>query len=225
LELAGEITDAWPDKEVTIVEVAGDILAGEYLDELRDSLRVQLHQRGVRLLVGHRLADEPGVVPGVAGPISCSTTSGVDIEADLWFRCFGMAPSTDYLSGDLAGARRPDGLIEVDEFLRVRGHRNIFAIGDVTSVPESKRAGAAQRHAQIVADNIRSLVAGTAATSTYHPMPPYVMIPLGSAGGATHMHGPDGARVMGAEFTAEKKGRDLMIDRYTALFNASAVAT
>src|SRR3982074_3829397 len=49
LELAGEIKAFYPDKQVTIVDIADDILTGPYDQALRDELRRQLDEMGVAL--------------------------------------------------------------------------------------------------------------------------------------------------------------------------------
>jgi hypothetical protein len=33
------------------------------------------------------------------------TEAGVRVEAQMWFRCYGNLPASDYLAGDLMGAR------------------------------------------------------------------------------------------------------------------------
>lgn len=159
LELAGEITEQWPDTEVVLVDPADDVLGGRYLPELRRSLREQLTARGVRLELGSALTAPPSVPPGMHRPFSVTTAAGVRIDADLWFRCYGVVPLSDMLHGELAAARRPDGHVEVDEHLRVVSASNVFAVGDVTAVPEPKRSKAASEHAAVVAANIRSLAA------------------------------------------------------------------
>lgn len=220
LELAGEITDVWPDKEVTIVDVADNILSGAYSPELRECLRRQLEERGVRLVLGAPLAEEITVVPGVNVPFSVSTTAGVEIDADIWFRCYGVVPQSDYLSGELLSARRPDGFIDVDDRLRVAGHDNVFAIGDVTGIAEPKRAAAAEHHAQVVADIILALAQGRVPEATYRPGPDGVLIPLGATGGAGQIPIAE-ATVIGPEQTAQFKGRDLMVGHYAELFGGN----
>ena len=42
LELAGEISDRWPEKRITVLEPEPEILAGPYKQELRDEARRQL---------------------------------------------------------------------------------------------------------------------------------------------------------------------------------------
>ncbi|MGH3720772.1 MAG: FAD-dependent oxidoreductase [Pseudonocardiaceae bacterium] len=220
LELAGEILDVWPDRTVTIVDVAEDILGGAYLPELRDSLHRQLDELGVRLVLGAPLVEEIAVVPGVSAPFSVSTTAGVEIDADIWFRCYGVVPQSDYLAGDLLSARRPDGFIDVDDRFRVAGHDNVFAIGDVTGIAEPKRASAAQRHAQVVADNIAAMAQGRLPEATYRPGPDGVLIPLGATGGAGQLPIAE-ATVVGPEQAAQFKGRDLMVGRYAQLFDGN----
>jgi NADH dehydrogenase FAD-containing subunit len=222
LELAGEITEQWPDTEVVVVDPADDVLGGRYLPELRRSLSEQLTARGVRLELGSALTAPPSVPPGIREPFSVTTESGVRIDADLWFRCYGVVPISDMLRGELAAARRPDGHVEVDEYLRVVGASNVFAVGDVTAVPEPKRSKAASDHAVVVAANIRALAAGRPVEEVYRPGGDAVLVPLGSTGGASQVPGPDGPMVLGAAETSRYKGDDLLLGRFAELFGASA---
>ncbi len=218
LELAGEIKEQWPDKEVTLFDIADDILAGEYLPEFRDALREQLDALDVRLVLGSPLADEILVAPTVLAPFSTKTVDGDVIEADMWFRCYGVIPHSDYLGGDLASARRDDGFIDVDEHLRVGGFDHVFAIGDVAGTDDAKRASNAKRHGDVVLANILSSVTGEPATVVHEPGPNGVMIPLGSTGGAAQFPGPDGPTILGPELTAQYKGADLMVERFAETF-------
>lgn len=225
LELAGEITEQWPQTEVVVVDTADDVLGGRYLPELRRALREQLADRGVRLELGSALTAPPSVPPGVREPFSVTTEAGARIDADLWFRCYGVVPLSDMLHGELAAARRPDGHVEVDEYLRVAGASNVFAVGDVTAVPEPKRSKAASEHAAVVAANIRALAAGRPPEQSYRPGEEAVLVPLGSAGGASQVPGPDGPVVLGAAETARYKGDDLLLGRFAELFGAPAASS
>lgn len=219
LELAGEISERWPEKKITIVDVTDEILAGDqYLPGLRSSLREQLEARGVSFLLGSPLAGEPATPPGVAGALDLRTEDGRTVQADIWFRCYGVRPVSDYLQGELAGARHANGALEVDAHLRLVGAEHVYAIGDVTAVPEPKRAGAAQRHADVVAKNIQAHSAGRPVEEVYRPGPGVALIPLGSTGGDSQVPGPDGPVLIGAEATARNKGTDLMTARYAETF-------
>lgn len=219
VELAGELTSAFPDLGVTIVDSAPDILTtGDYLPELRESVRDQLTARGVRLVCGAPLGFLPPFDIGKYGHFVVETTAGESVEAQMWFRCYGARPVTDYLGGDLAAARRPDGALHVDEHLRVVDQERVFAIGDITDVPESKRASAARNHAVVVAQNVRDLAAGRAPTATYVPAPERVVLPLGPDGGAGQLGGADGRYVVGPDEASRIKGQDLFGGSMSELF-------
>ena len=86
LELAGEIKAGWPDSRVILVDHADDILSGGYSDAFRVELRRQLASMGVDLVLGTTLRESPPVEPGEAKTFTVTTTSGLEITADIWFQ-------------------------------------------------------------------------------------------------------------------------------------------
>lgn len=208
LELAGEIKAKWPDKAVTIVDPEPELLA-RFPEEFRASVRTQLDELGVELLLGTTVDTPPA-----EGGFTVETADGTKITADLWFRCFGIVPATGYLTGELAAARRPDGRVEVTPNLRLSGQERVFAIGDITDVPEAKMARAASDHAEVVAANIRVLIGGDGELSTYEAAPPAMALPLGPKRGATYT--PQ-TGLLDAATTSEIKGEDMMIGKFATL--------
>jgi NADH dehydrogenase FAD-containing subunit len=63
LELAGEIVAVWPEKRITIVDLANEILPGGYRPELRAELRRQLGELGIKLVLGSPLRENPPTPP------------------------------------------------------------------------------------------------------------------------------------------------------------------
>lgn len=216
IELAGEIATAWPDKPITLVDVADDVLSGPFDDQLRAELRRQLTGLGVELHLGSPLTKLPATEPGVLAPVEVSTDAGTTVTADVWFRCFGTAPCSGYLIGDLSLARTADGYITVDSDLRVTGQSRVFALGDVSAI-DANRAGVAGRQAPVVVANILADIAGDAPTARYERLPPAIILPLGPTGGTGQAPSHDG--LIPAETVAELKGRDMMIARYRDIFN------
>jgi NADH dehydrogenase FAD-containing subunit len=217
LELAGEIRGAWPEKSVTIVDPASGVVTGHGLpEEFHRQLREQLDELGVRLLLGTELDELPPVEPGVAKTFTARTRRGELVQADVWFRCHGVTPTTDYLAGDLAEARLSNGSLAVTPELRLAGHDSIFAIGDVTAVAEPKMAKAAEKQAEVVAANIRALIEGTGQLLSYEPGPPGIALPLGPTGGVSYA---ESAGVLGAAMTARIKGTSLRVEVYRDLLN------
>lgn len=219
LELTGELTSAFPDLEVVVVERTDDLLPGDHLPELREALRAQLAERQVRFVFGAPLGSLPPQDVGVAGAFTVHTLAGEEIEADLWFRCYGSRPATDHLDAELQVGMHHDGTVPVDAHLRLVGQDSVWAVGDVTDVPESKRATAARAHAAVVARNIRDAIEGHEPTATYSPAPELIVLPLGPTGGASQVAAQDGSRtVLGAEETSRIKGADLFAGSMAELF-------
>ncbi|WP_188037747.1 FAD-dependent oxidoreductase [Actinotalea sp. JY-7885] len=219
LELAGELTSAFPDLRVSIVEQEDDILPlGQYLPELRDAVRAQLAERRIDLVLGAPLGYLPPFDVGTYAPFTVETTEGEAVTAQMWFRCYGSRPMTGYLDTALADLRHYDGTLPVTEHLQVRGQDAVWAVGDITDVRESKRATAARDHAAVVVANIRDAIAGRAPSATYTAAPERIVLPLGPDGGASQVE-QDGRRViLGPEETSRIKGADLFSGATAELF-------
>lgn len=213
VEFAGELSSAFPDLEIIMVDKENTILGtSEYEDELRENLTKQLEEHGVKLILGHPLAYMPPTDVGALSTFQVETTGGDLIEADIWFLCYGAQTASGYLHGTFSEQMHPDGRIKVDEYLRVKGTEGVYAVGDITDVPESKRADAARAHARVVIANIRDQILGREPSTTYAPGKEWVILPLGADGGASQLVDPDGnTRIVGASETAEIKGTDLMV--------------
>src|SRR5258706_16017588 len=121
IELAGEIVSKWPDKHVTLLDLADDVLGGGFRADLRAELRRQLVDLGVEIILGEGLRQLPPTVSAEHATFTVTTNSGREITADIWFQCFGVSPVSDFLSDDLASARRPDGFVTVGPSLQVAG--------------------------------------------------------------------------------------------------------
>ncbi|MGW6058682.1 NAD(P)/FAD-dependent oxidoreductase [Streptomyces sp. NPDC055189] len=222
LELAGEIAAVWPDKHVTIVDPAEQLMPG-FLPEVRTELHRQLAELGVTVRLGTGLVEEPPTQPGETKNFTVATREpGGEITADIWFRCYGVSLNGDYLGGTLAAARTPQGQVRVTESLNVEGHSNIYALGDLTDLAEAKMAANAMKHADVIAENIRARVRGERPAAVYRPAPhPSILVPLGPKGGIGQMGAPDGATVLPAEAVSEYKGTDLLTGRFAELFGTT----
>jgi NADH dehydrogenase FAD-containing subunit len=215
LEFAGEIAAAWPDKAITLVDQAAEILPGPYGPALRDELNRQLDQLGVQRVLGASLVERPSTQPGELGDFDVSTTTGNRVEGDIWFRTYGVQPTTDYVAGELAGALATGAYLRVTPRLTVVGHDRVYAIGDIADI-DINRASVAGRQAQLAAANILAANDGEDG-SNYTPNPVSIMLPLGPEHGAGQLASGDLATT---EQVVNAKGRDLMIDRFRQLLSS-----
>ncbi|WCB96853.1 ribonucleotide reductase large subunit [Baekduia alba] len=222
LEFAGEITATWPDKRVTIVDPIDDVLAWRYSPEFRAEVRRQLVDRGVELVLGSGLVAEPLAPTGVRGSVSVTTEDGRELNADIWYRCYGVTPVSDYLGPALAAARALTGHVVVTDDLRLPNQDRVFAIGDVTAIAEGKQASAAAKHAEVVAANIRTLIEGGDELTTYQPDLPMLVLPLGPEGGASYVPAMGG--VVDTATTIQMKSADLFVGHYAAILGTATPA-
>ena len=76
IELAGEIKAVWPSKQVTLVDVADDVLGGPFRADLKAELRRQLAALGVQVLLGSPLRAAPPTEPGELRTFTVATQAG-----------------------------------------------------------------------------------------------------------------------------------------------------
>jgi apoptosis-inducing factor 2 len=218
IELAGEIVAKWPDKHVTLLDVGADVLGDRFRADLRAELRRQLVELGVELVLGEGLREFPPTVSTELSTFTVTTSTGREITADIWFQCFGVTPESDYLSDDLASARRPDGFVTVGPALQVAEYENVFAIGDV-STADAKMAGMARMQAARVAENIIKLVNGDHDLAPYEPYGTAIVVPIGPEGGSGQLPGQQ--ELASREMVASVKGRDLMVGGFAETFGVT----
>jgi apoptosis-inducing factor 2 len=217
IELAGEITSAYPGKTVTLID-PGDRLMPAFNPELGDRLYKGLQKLGVRILFGEKLANMPSET-NATGPEQPSlqdyiTEKGTCIKADIHFICFGLHLNTEYLQPQLGSILDERGQVKVNSHLQVLGHENIFAIGDIANTREPKLITTASAHARIVAENIKRLAAKDPVLMEHNPKKAAtVIVPLGTSGGAVELPVGKKGIVLGAWAASWLKGKELRTKR------------
>jgi NADH dehydrogenase FAD-containing subunit len=107
--------------------------------------------------------------------------------------------------------------VRVDEYLRVVGETQTFALGDLADA-DRDMADIAGAQAGVVAANIVALITGTGGLTSYETFPPMIAIPLEPEGGACILR--DG--VADAATIADLKRRPMGTDHFAALFDTAA---
>jgi apoptosis-inducing factor 2 len=127
IELAGEIREFLPDKEVYLLHNK-DLL----LDEKQDP---KLRHKLINLVVksGVQIIRKP-------------------IEVDLEVKCYGMTPNSSFIPKSLLAE---NGYLKVNKYLQAAD--NIYAVGDICQINEAKTYLNGQKHVKIVTHNLLNL--------------------------------------------------------------------
>jgi NADH dehydrogenase FAD-containing subunit len=183
VELAAEISVDYPSKKVTLahkgprlMDFVGEKASRKALEWLKwKNVDVKLNQT---------------VELDTARDGKYVTSNGETINADCHFLCTGKLSGSEWLKETmLKNKLDPKGRLTVDANLRVKGHKNIFAIGDITDVPELKQGYLAEAHAGVVAKNIKLLMSGGAESKlgVYKPAPNIALVSLGRKDGVAQL--------------------------------------
>ncbi|XP_009418551.2 uncharacterized protein LOC103998722 [Musa acuminata AAA Group] len=156
VELSAEIAADYPEKKVTLVHEGPRLLQILGPKASEKALR-WLKSKGVDVLLGHSI-DLDAISEGQR---SFTTSAGATITADCHFVCAGRPLGSSWLQHTLLKDNLDRfGRLKVDENLRVRGRKNVFAIGDVVDLPEIKQGFSARKHAAVAAKNMKLLLRG-----------------------------------------------------------------
>lgn len=128
VELAGEIATDFPEKKVILVHRGSRLL---------EFIGLKASQKALDWLISKKvevILDETINLNTISDPI-IQTPSGEIITADCHFVCTGKPTGSSWLRGTIVQNNLDmQGRLMVDENLRVRGHKNIFAVGDITNI-------------------------------------------------------------------------------------------
>ncbi|KAL2549035.1 FAD/NAD(P)-binding oxidoreductase family protein [Forsythia ovata] len=175
VELAAEIVVDFPDKKVTLVHRGSRLL--EFIGEKAGKMAHDwLISKKVEVILGQSV-DLNSWSDDVY-----KTSGGETVKADCHFICTGKPIGSSWLKETiLKDSLDSHGRLTVDANLRVRGHRNVFGIGDITDIPELKQGYLAQKHALVAAKNLNLLIKGSNenALANYKPASPMAFVSLG----------------------------------------------
>ncbi|KAJ7293142.1 FAD/NAD(P)-binding domain-containing protein [Mycena rebaudengoi] len=205
LEFAGEIKDAWPEKEVTIVHGDNELLNPTYKASFRKALEKGLRARGVKIILNDFIDEFPA-----AGPAVVKTRNGHHIDADLVLATRGPRPNTAFVVQSLGDSAVDEkNQIRVKRTLQLEQHPNIFAIGDANNIVEQKQVMKALAHSAIVASNIVAYI-DNKPLKEYKGSSEMIIITNGKGGGGAYL-GVLWGLVFGDWFARMTKSKTLMV--------------
>ncbi|OVA07140.1 Pyridine nucleotide-disulfide oxidoreductase [Macleaya cordata] len=207
VELAAEIAVDFPEKKVTLVHNKPRLLDFIGPKASRKTLD-WLTSKKVEVILGQSV----DLNSHSDGDRTYQTSGGETIEADRHFLCIGRPLSTSWIKESvLKNAVDARGRLMVDEHLRVKGCKNVFAIGDITDVPELKQGYLAQSHAMLTAKNLKLLMNGgkESKMAKYKPASEMAIVSLGRKEGVAQL---PFATIIGC-FPGMLKSKDLFVGK------------
>lgn len=221
VEVAGEISESYPDKAITIVESGPRLLGGTSAEASAHATSV-LEQRGVTIITGERVQSSTSTPQEVFSPAGqAHTSAGKVIPYDLIIWCVGGRPNTGYMRPQLAHLLTAQGRIRVTPQLRVEGSETLFALGDITDLDENKMAWHITSQVEHALVNVRRVLGGERQSSrlvAHKPQTgnPMMAVSLGSQQGVLHL--PFVGVVRSPWFTRKAKAAHMLVPRYRKLF-------
>ncbi|OVA07141.1 FAD-dependent pyridine nucleotide-disulfide oxidoreductase [Macleaya cordata] len=177
VELAGEIAVDFPEKKVTLVHKNSRLLDFMGVKASRKTLD-WLTSKNVEVILGQTV----DLNSHSDGAKTYQTSKGETITADCHFFCAGVPLGSSWIKESvLKDALDAGGRLMVDEHLRIKGRKNVFAIGDITDIPEIKQGFFAMQHAMVTAKNLKLLIYGgkESKMATYKAGPDMAIVSLG----------------------------------------------
>ncbi|KAJ7048527.1 hypothetical protein C8F01DRAFT_1223079 [Mycena amicta] len=207
-ELAGELKDIWPTKDVSIVHGQPLLLNDTYKDRYRKRVANDLAKRGVKLLLNEI------VLIDAVSLTSVTTQNGLKITAGLVVKTTGAAgPNTAYIQSLGPNVLTPAGFVKVKPTLQLQNFPNIFAAGDIIEWAEQKQAIKAQEHGHLMAKNVLAFVkTPSSKLKSYSTAFEAIVLTNGKRGGSSYF-GVLWGIIIGGWLTAWIKSKDLLVGR------------
>lgn len=112
-------------------------------EQVGRGLQTYHEKNGVKFHLGAKI-DKFIPAEGDSGAVGGVVVDGKTIPADVVVLGVGVAPATEFLKKSGLQLEK-DGGVLVDEYLKVKGRENVYAIGDIAVFPQLSAGGEAVR--------------------------------------------------------------------------------
>lgn len=187
VEFAGEITDKYKAKNITIVSSSEKLICPDFDAKFYSNLDYYIKKADVKVIHG-RVANLSELVPNKLMKQTV-VVGDQELEADLVFPCIGLPQNKTSINKLMTPEFIDENnRIKVNEFLALEGHPTVFSIGDCCNTDEYKMGIYAMKHAELVASNILKEASGSSPSPWKAPFFG-MLIPFGASAGSGYMNG------------------------------------
>lgn len=177
VELAGEIAFSFPHKKITLSHGGASLLDG-FKPKAQIKAQQQLMKQGVSIEFNRRYINVDGIY--------LDQSSGEASQADIIFEAIGAQPNNSFIKLHLSDILNAKGYVKVDSKFAVKGHANLYALGDIADVGEAKLGYLAHQQGAHLAKIITADIAGKKA-KPYKTNPLMALIPTGQKSGVMQL--------------------------------------
>ncbi|KAH9219081.1 hypothetical protein DL95DRAFT_405363 [Leptodontidium sp. 2 PMI_412] len=212
VETAGELGFEYGKvKKITLISSGAEVLAGTPASVSKTAAK-QLKALNVTIIHSTKIL---GSATTPDGRTELTLSDGQKITADLYLPTTGVIPNSSYVPHEFLNQ---NGYVVVDEFLQVKGTKNVWAVGDISAIQRPQFVLTAKQ-AEHVAKNIGLLV-------QQKPLVPYkkdekdaMMVPVGRKAGTGHM----GNMKFPSFMVSMMKGKAYFTNNMAPLVNGSSL--
>ena len=204
VEFAGEISSAFPDKDITLAH-ATDTLLDNFKPKAQRKALEQLTAKGVKVKFNRRFVKD--------GDFYRCSKSNETLQADITYVCVGMLPNTEFLQAELPDILDNKGLIKVDSYMKVQGYENLYALGDCANLDNNKHGYLATVQGAYLANALLKSAKGKN-IKPYKTPPLVIVTPTGTDSGVAHLP----FAVTTAKFIVNLKQKDMGISNMYKTF-------
>lgn len=179
VELAAEILDHYKNKSITIVHSKPTLIDRNHKNSI-DYAHNFLEKRGVKIILNEKVLSKSGKI--------FKTNKDTKIKADKAFICSGIKPNYSVLKKHFSSCISEKNHVKTNEFFQLDCNKKIFVGGDINAEKEEKTAQAAEKHAQLIVNNINALNSNKP-MKTYKSERRPMLISLGKYNGIFEMKG------------------------------------
>jgi NADH dehydrogenase FAD-containing subunit len=111
-------------KKITLVTAGKEVLLGAVPTKIARGAESVLTKRSVEIIKGVRIED----AKTADGTTTLTLDNGETIATDLYISTTGILPNSEFIPKTLLNEK---GFVVVDEFLRVKGATDMWAVGDI----------------------------------------------------------------------------------------------
>ncbi|KIL66928.1 hypothetical protein M378DRAFT_185911 [Amanita muscaria Koide BX008] len=205
IELATEIKDRYPEKDVTLVHGQDLPMNDFYPQKWRKLLHDRIRKLQIKTIYNDGI-DELKVEYNAV-----TTRNGETLLTDLLVPARGGKMNTDFIKTLGENVLWSNGCVRINPVFQMIYNKRIYAAGDVIEWEEQKQYVKALTHADMIARNVIDTIKREDATHIYRGSKETISLTLGEGKGATYFSHLWGLQ-FGDSFTTSYKARYADVD-------------